>query len=172
VQAVEGNAGHTALDRRVLVGLWLLAYSEGVGSAREISRRTSCQPVYQWLTGVNEVNCDTLADFRVNYKQRLDQLFADVLGVLTWKELITLERVMRDGTKIRAVVSRRSFRREITLDDYVRWASQHVKDMGDPLQEVQSTQAAGQSAGASATGDRRTIGGGTGGTQYDSRERR
>ena len=37
------------------------------------------------------------------------------------------------------MASRGSFHREKTLEDYVRRAEQHVKDMGDPLQEVQQS---------------------------------
>ena len=139
VRAVEGHAGQSAIHPRLLVSLWLLAYSEGVGSAREISRRTTYQPAYQWLTGFDEINYHTLADFRVKHKAGLDQLFAQLLGILTKEGLVTLERVMHDGTKIRAVASRGSFHREKTLEDYVRRAEQHVKDMGDPLQEVQQS---------------------------------
>src|SRR5271157_1395555 len=38
IHAVEGKAGCTALDPRLLLSIWIYAYSKGVGSAREISR--------------------------------------------------------------------------------------------------------------------------------------
>ena len=38
VKAVEGVAGCTPYDPRLLASLWILAYSDGVGSAREIER--------------------------------------------------------------------------------------------------------------------------------------
>src|SRR5208337_4154379 len=38
IHAVEGRAGCTAFDPRLLVSIWIYAYSKGVGSAREISR--------------------------------------------------------------------------------------------------------------------------------------
>ena len=34
----EGAAGRPAIDPKILVGLWLYATSEGVGSARELER--------------------------------------------------------------------------------------------------------------------------------------
>src|SRR5438270_3639146 len=39
IGAAEGQAGRTAWDPRVLVSLWIYAYSLGIGSAREIARR-------------------------------------------------------------------------------------------------------------------------------------
>src|SRR5438309_1581847 len=36
VLAVEGNAGRAAIDPHLLASLWIYAYSQGIGSAREI----------------------------------------------------------------------------------------------------------------------------------------
>jgi transposase len=38
VDSVEGNAGAPAFDPRLLISLWIYAYSKGVSSAREIAR--------------------------------------------------------------------------------------------------------------------------------------
>ena len=38
IHAVEGKAGCTAFDPRLLLSIWIYAYSKGVGSAREFSR--------------------------------------------------------------------------------------------------------------------------------------
>ena len=41
IHAVEGKAGCTAFDPRLLVCIWIYAYSKGIGSAREISEGRS-----------------------------------------------------------------------------------------------------------------------------------
>src|ERR1039458_7244421 len=61
--AEEG--GRPAIDPQLLISLWLYAYSQGIGSAREVARRYEYDPAFQWLTGLEEVNYHTLADFRV-----------------------------------------------------------------------------------------------------------
>src|SRR5262249_56125 len=38
IEAVEGSAGRTPWDPRLLVSLWIYAYSRGISSAREIAR--------------------------------------------------------------------------------------------------------------------------------------
>ena len=53
------------------------------------------------------INYHTLSDFRGTHDTALKELFVEVLGVLSAEGLISLERVMHDGTKIRAEVSRR-----------------------------------------------------------------
>lgn len=134
IEAVEGVAGRPAWDPHLLISLWIYAYSEGVSSAREVERRCAYHPVYQWLTGWERINHHTLSDFRVSHQQALDDLFAQVLGVLSAEGLITLERVMHDGTKVKAAASRESFRREETLRAHLQAACQHVQQMGDPRQ--------------------------------------
>ena len=112
IQAVEGTAGRSAFDRETLISLWIYAYSRGISSAREISALCEYDPAFQWLTGMEIINHHTLSDFRVDHKEALDELFAETLGLLSAENLITLETVMHDGTKIRASAGTDSFRRE------------------------------------------------------------
>jgi transposase len=135
IESVEGEAGRPAYDPQLLISLWIYAYSEGVSSAREVARRCEYHPAYQWLTGCEGVNHHSLSDFRVEHQAALDELFAQVLGVLSSEGLITLERVMHDGTKVKALASGKSFRREKTLRDHLEQARQRVRAMGDPRQE-------------------------------------
>jgi transposase len=135
IESVEGVAGRPVWDPQLLISLWLYAYKEGVSSAREIARLCEYHPAYQWLTGLEVVNYHTLADFRMGHKKGLDQLFIDVLGVLSHEGLITLQRVMHDGTKVKACASDKSFHRKATLQDHLRLAREQVEQMGDPESE-------------------------------------
>lgn len=81
------------------------------------------------------MNYHTLADFRVEKRQELDELFTQVLAALSKEGLITLEQVMQDGTKIRAVASPRSVQRESTIQEHWERARRRVQEMGDPQNE-------------------------------------
>ena len=116
VEAVEGAAGRPVIDPRLLVSLWIYGYSQGVGSAREISRLCSYHPAYQWLTGTEEISGHTLSDFRVKHQKALEKLFVEVVGVLSAEGFIQLRRVMQDGTKVRACAAADSFRRRQKLE--------------------------------------------------------
>jgi transposase len=142
IEVVEGEAGRPAFDPHLLISLWIYAYSEGVSSAREVARRCEYHPAYQWLTGCEGVNHHSLSDFRVEHQAALDELFAQVLGVLSSEGLITLERVMHDGTKVKAQASGKSFRREKTLREHLEQARERVRAMGDPRQEEVSARQA------------------------------
>src|SRR5882672_3723154 len=135
IESSAEQGGRPAFDPQLLISLWVYAYSEGIGSAREVARRCEFDPAFQWLTGLEEVNYHTLASFRVEKQQELDELFTQLLGVLSAEGLITLEQVMQDGTKIKALASTRSYQREATIREHLERARQRVAEMGDPQDE-------------------------------------
>ena len=141
IGALEGQAGRPVWDPRVLISLWIYAYKDSVSSAREMARLCEYDPAYQWLTGMEVVNYHTLADFRIAHQQALNGLFIEVLGVLSHQGLVTLKRVMHDGTKIKASASDKSFRRKQTLEAHLKEAQEQVEAMGDPLSEELSQRA-------------------------------
>src|SRR5207237_10573266 len=109
--------------------------SRGISSAREIARRCSYEPAFQWLCGLGEINHHTLSDFRVNHDASLRELFVQVLGVLSAEGLVSLERVMHDGTRIEACAGANSFRREERLKQHLEAARQQVQEMSDAPEE-------------------------------------
>lgn len=126
VRAVEGKAGRPGWDPRLLISLWVYAYGEGVGSGRAIEELCEWEPAYQWLTGAQVVNAHTLTDFRVKHDQALEELFVQVLGLLSADGLITLRRVMQDGTKIRANAAGDSFRSKERVEQALKQAREQV----------------------------------------------
>src|SRR5580765_5949845 len=148
IEAVEGSAGRSPWDPRLLVSVWIYAYSRGISSAREIARRCTYEPAFQWLCGLGEINHHTLSDFRVDHDASLRELFVQVLGVLSSEGLVSLERVMHDGTKIKASAGSDSFRREGRLKEHLEAARKQVEAMGDPRQEEPAGKRAAQQRAA------------------------
>jgi transposase len=135
IKAVEGRAGQSPLNPRLLMALWIYAYSEGVSSARELSRMCSYEPGCQWLTAMTAVNYHTLADFRVEHKDELDEIFVQVLGLLSAEGFIEMKRTTQDGTKIRACAGANSFRREERIRQHLQLAREQVEAMSRPESE-------------------------------------
>jgi transposase len=142
IQAVEGKAGQRTWDPRLLISLWIYAYSEAVSSARELSRMIESDPGCQWLTAMETIDYHTLSDFRVEHGQGLDEIFVQVLGVLSAEGLIEMKRVMHDGTKIQANAGSQTFQKKRRLQECLECARQQVKDMGDPQGEELSQRVA------------------------------
>lgn len=142
VRAVEGKAGRPGWEPRLLISLWVYGYSKGVGSARAIEELCEWEPAYQWLTGSRVVNAHTLSDFRVKHDKALQGLFVQILGLLSADGLITLERVMQDGTKIRANAASDSFRRKERVEQGLREAQEQVEAVQAMSEEETSRRAA------------------------------
>jgi transposase len=142
IKAVEGHPGQSTLDPRVLMALWIYANSEGVGSARELSRMCEYEPGCQWITGLSGINYHTLADFRVDHGQALNESFIEILGVLSVDGLVELKQIMQDGTKVKANAAAGTFRREQRLQEHLELARQQVTQLSDPNAEELSQRAA------------------------------
>ena len=126
IRARAGRAGRPAIDPKILVALWLYATIDGVGSAREVDRLCYAHDAYRWLRGGVSVNYHTLSTFRVAHQAALDALLTQSITVLLDKQVVTLQRIAQDGTKIRASAGVRSFRRGERLRDCRQMARQQV----------------------------------------------
>lgn len=135
IKAVEGRAGQSGLDPRLLMSLWIYGYSEGINSARELSRMSGYEPGCQWLTGMQPVNYHTLSDFRVEHQEELDQIFVQVLGLLSAEGFIEMKRITQDGTKVRAQAGASSFHRQEHLRQHLQLAREQVEAMSNPESE-------------------------------------
>jgi transposase len=126
-KSVEGRQGRDVLSVRMLLTLWLYAISEGIGSGREIERRLKTDPAFQWIVGDQSVGRTKLNEFRVSHRVALDKIFTDVLAVLLHKQLLSLDLVAQDGTRVRASASAPSFRRAESLEACREQAQLHLR---------------------------------------------
>ena len=132
IRSKEGKAGSPAWDPRLLLSVWLYAYSEHVTSAREVARLMEYEPGLMWLSGLGEVNYHKLSEFRAQHPEELKQLMAELLGSLSQEGLVKLECVAHDGTKIQAQAGSDTFRRGATLDKEIAKARQMVEELDRP----------------------------------------
>lgn len=129
IRSREGQVGRAAWDPRLLLSVWLYAYSEQVSSAREIERLLEYEPGLMWLAGLGEVNHHTLSDFRAEHPEPLKKLLTELLGVLSEEGFVKLECVAHDGTKIRAQAGADTFRRGTRLEKEIAKAEQMVEEL-------------------------------------------
>src|ERR1700722_12237163 len=129
IKARGDRPGHPATSPRLLLALWLYATSQGVGSARALERLCNSHDAYRWLCGGVSVNYHTLADFRVDYADLLDQLLGEHLAALAKAGLVDLDTLAQDGVRIRANAGTSSFRREATLDKHLASAQAVMEEL-------------------------------------------
>jgi transposase len=135
IKAVEDGVGRPATDPKILLGLWLYAHTDGVGSARMLDRLCRSHDAYRWICGGVAMNYHTLSDFRVDHGDALDGLLVQVLGAMTHQGLVQLARVAQDGMRVRADAGAASFRREGTLREHQEAARAQVERLRRELEE-------------------------------------
>jgi transposase len=146
IRAVEGQAGQPTIDPRIVLALWLLATTDGVGSARALDRLCGEHIAYRWLCGGVGTNYHTLSDFRVQNRVAFDQLLTDSVGTLLHQGLVDLEEVAQDGVRVRASAGSQSFRRAATLEECLAKAKQQVEALQTQEEEDDATASARQRA--------------------------
>jgi transposase len=108
--------GRAAASPRLLVALWLYAFSQGITSARRLASLCVEDLAYIWLCGGVTMNYHSLSDFRVAHGAALEQLMIMVLGRLLHAGLVQLEHGAQDGVRVRASAGASSFHRQPTLE--------------------------------------------------------
>src|SRR5207245_113783 len=108
-------------------------------SAREMARQCEYEPGCQWLCGLEPISHRTLSGFRSECRAGLDDLFVQVLGMMSAEGLITLERVTLDGTKIKANAGGNTFRRKEKLAAHLELAREQVRILNVQAEEGDKT---------------------------------
>jgi transposase len=115
IKTRQDGPGRDGIDPALLMGLWLFATVDGVGSARELARLCTRDLPYRWLCGGVGVNHHALSDFRTDHVELLDRLLTDSVTALVADGLVSLEHLAHDGMRVRASAGASSFRRGARL---------------------------------------------------------
>src|SRR6266550_2768921 len=129
IKSRDGQAGRNATDPQLLVGLWLYACIRGIGSARELARRSEDSAAFRWLCGGVTVNHRLLSDFRTDHGEALDGLFTQVIASLVDKDVVQVSRVSQDGVRVRVNAGASSFRGEERLEKLLVESRRHVDQL-------------------------------------------
>lgn len=139
VRAVEGAAGRSATDAKILMAIWLFAIINHETSARRIADLCTTHLAYIWLCGGVGVNHHTLSDFWCQNENYLQQQFTLHLSVLMKQGFIEVDRVAQDGIRIRANAGAASFRRKETLETCLKEAQKLMEAVNKQREENPSS---------------------------------
>jgi len=136
------GGGRPAWPPKLMCKLLLFGYSQGIRSAREISRRLERDLHFMWLAHEQRIDHQRLSEFRRNFADQLRELFAQTVRLALAMGLTTLELVAFDGSKMAANARRRTFSAD-ELDRAIRQV----------LAEAEATDAAEDAAHGAARGE-------------------
>jgi transposase len=102
----SSKGGRPGFDPRLMTGLLLYGYCQGVVSSRKIEKATYESVPFRVLAANQHPDHDTIAEFRRRHLSALSGLFVQVLHLCQRAGLVRLGHVALDGTKLRANASK------------------------------------------------------------------
>ena len=126
-RTTQNKAGRAELSPRMKLTLWCYGIACGIGSAREIARRTKTDIAFRWIVGDLKVGHHCLSQFRAERGEAFDKLFTDVVAELLARDLIDLSVMAQDGMRVRASAGAPSFRTHGSLLECREQAALHLK---------------------------------------------
>ena len=78
---------------------------DGGLSSREIERKTRTDIAYMYLAAMEKPSCGTIARFKVEYPDLIDEAFKTTIKIAKDNNLIKIHHLSLDGTKIKAKTS-------------------------------------------------------------------
>ncbi|WP_019776057.1 transposase, partial [Streptococcus sobrinus] len=105
------EVGRPSYHPQLLLAALLFAYSQGIFSGRKIEKMMVENLALQYLTGQLVISYRTINRFRVapGMEELIRNLFIDLNLQLKMEELVSLECLFIDGTKIEANANKYSF---------------------------------------------------------------
>jgi transposase len=102
----KSGTGQPPFDPRMMTGLLLYAYSQGIYSSRRIAKACRERVDFMAIVALDAPDFRTISEFRKRHLAALGDLFVQVLGLCAQAGLVKLGHVALDGTKIKANASK------------------------------------------------------------------
>jgi len=104
------GGGASSYHPRILLKILIYSYLNNIYSSRKIEKANRENIYYHWLSGQNFPDHHTINNFRgVRLKDKIDKIFTQIVIMLNQSNLVALEEVFTDGTKIESVANRYTF---------------------------------------------------------------
>ena len=116
--------GEFAYPRELLFRLILMSVFDGGLSSREIERKTRTDIAYMYLAGMQHPSYRTIARFKVDYPDLIDESFKTTIKIAKEEDLVKIHHVSLDGTKIKAKTSMN----KLTNEQQLKIMKQHLKE--------------------------------------------
>lgn len=122
-QEFRGKPGESAYPRELLLRLILMSVFDGGLSSREIERKTRTDIAYMYLAAMEKPSYRTIARFKVDYADLIDEAFKTTIKIAKENDLIKIHYLSLDGTKIKAKTSIN----KLTDENQIKIMKEHLK---------------------------------------------
>nr|WP_302578573.1 transposase [Methanobrevibacter arboriphilus] len=106
------SAGGHAYSHKMLLRLVLMGSFDGGLSGRELERRSRTDVSYIYLAGMQKPDFRTINRFKVEEKNLINEAFKKTILIAKEKDLVKINHIAIDGTKIKAKASHNNITNE------------------------------------------------------------
>jgi transposase len=105
IKAVYAGRGSQPYNPEMLIALVFYGYATGVFSSRKLEASTYDSVAFRYIAANMHPDHDTIATFRQRFLDELKNLFVQILLIAKEKEVLKLDTVSLEGTKVGANAS-------------------------------------------------------------------
>ncbi len=145
--------GRCPYHPRMMLKIILYAYMNNVYSCRKIERHVQRDIHYIWLAAQERPDFVTINRFRNRVKHEINNIFTQVVLVLTDKGLITLDVEYVDGTKIESKANKYTFVWRKTIEKNRARLQEKIRVLLQQIDEVIAQDKAAESEGMEFTSE-------------------
>jgi len=132
---VDNATGRPPFDPRMMIKLYMYGYLQRIRTSRRLERECERNIELIWLTGDLRPDFHTIAEFRrINHKA-MRALFREFLSFCRKLNLLKLETVGIDGTKVRAQNNVSKVFRRNTIEEVVHKIDEKIEEYLKELDE-------------------------------------
>ncbi|RYY72789.1 MAG: IS1182 family transposase [Gammaproteobacteria bacterium] len=133
---VHKSEGRPPYEPAVLLKLYLYGYLNKIRSSRKLERECARNIELQWLLKQLQPNYHTIADFRKAHPQPLKSLFRLYVQFLGETGLLGKNTIAIDGSKFKAVNSKKNNYNQIKIDKHRRFIEEKTNRYLQQLDEM------------------------------------
>ena len=124
----------------MMVKLLVYGYCIGIVSSRKLERATYRDVAFRVLTGDQQPDHDSIAEFRRRHLEALAGLFAQVLRLCQAAGLVQLGHVALDGTKLKANASKHKAMSYARMEETERRLEAEVRQLLERAEQVDAAE--------------------------------
>jgi transposase len=128
IESRYSHTGRPAYNPRVIVKLWVYAKLRNISSSRELSQAARENLRFMYLAQNERPDFRTLSEFRKQHQGELAALLTQTVAIGMRENLITLDYVAVDGTKLLGSAGRNSFKTPAQLKEELEQLEAELRD--------------------------------------------
>ena len=138
IYGAYGPRGRVAIAPEILLGLLFYGYATGVMSARAIERETHDSMPFRFIASSLHLDHDTISHFWTRFLNQIEELFIQLLERAVTANILSLESIRVDGTKIYADASKSRAVSDKRLGEIQSQLAQEIEELQNIVVDIET----------------------------------